>query len=231
MIAILVPVLNRPQNVQPFLESVANTQEEHKVYFICSPGDRAEIKECEQSGAEVFKFHRKAGPGDFAQKINFAFDNTTEDFLFQGADDIRFRPGWDRQALRLSRKVHGGVIGTNDLWNPDVKRGRNSTHTLFARSYIEEFGSGTADNTGRVFCELYDHQYVDVEFIHTAKMRRRFVFSRNSIVEHLHPHWKRAEMDATYEKATRHTAQDRRLFMDRLILIKDQTLLERRARR
>ena len=30
------------------------------------------------------------------------------------------------------------MIGTNDKHNPSVRRGIHSTHTLFARSYIEE---------------------------------------------------------------------------------------------
>lgn len=231
MIAILVPVLGRPHNVAPFMESVANTKEEHTVYFICSPKDTDQIAECRNSGAEVLVASFKPLGGDFARKINYAFDATKEPWLFQGADDIRFSPGWDRQALATAKRFRAGVIGTNDLGNPLVLRGKTSTHTLFSREYIDEYGSGTIDDSGRVFCERYDHQYVDSEFIQTAKMRRQWAFSRNSVVEHLHPHWGKGEMDTTYEKATRRTKKDMELFKERLTLINKVTAGERRTRR
>jgi len=230
-IAILVPVLGRPQNVQPFMESTAVTKEDYNVYFICSPNDHDQIRECEQSGANVMVISYKPLGGDFARKINHAFDETEEDWVFQGADDIRFSLNWDLHAFRVAQRTRMGVIGTNDLGNPDVIRGRSSTHTLIRRSYIEEFGSGTFDNTGSIFCELYDHQYVDVEFVQTAKFRKQFAFAKNSVVEHLHPHWGKAKMDPTYEKATRRTQRDMQLYKDRLIGIKNQTLVERRSRR
>lgn len=213
------------------MESVAVTTAPHSVYFICSPNDRAQIKECKRSGADVLIVSHGPSRGDFAKKINYAFDQTDEPWIFQGADDIRFSPGWDTQALKMGYRVNASVVGTNDLHNPNVLRGRSSTHTLFRRSYIESYGSGTVDNTGRVFCELYDHQFVDVEFIHTATMRRQWVFAKRSVVEHLHPHWGLGEMDATYAKATRDTEKDLKLHRSRLILIKNHTAEERRARR
>lgn len=231
MIAILVPVLRRPHNVQPFMESISVTEAEHEVYFICSPNDHEEIRECEQSGANVLVVSYKPLGGDFARKINHAFAETSEDWLFQAADDVRFRIGWDKQALAAAARYRAHVIGTNDLGNPLVIRGKTSTHTLFSRDYIEAYGNGTVDGTGKVFCELYDHQYVDSEFIQTAKMRKQFVFAKNSVVEHLHPHWGKGEMDQTYVKATRRTAKDMELFKERLTLINKLTAAEKRIRR
>jgi hypothetical protein len=106
------------------------------------------------------------------------------------------------------------VIGTNDLGNPLVKRGIHSTHTLFSRSYIDEYG-GTADDTGLIFSEAYDHQWTDSEFIETARLRRMYAFSKRSIVEHMHPHWGKGEMDDTYTKALRCTNEDMKLFQRR----------------
>lgn len=216
--------------MQPFMESVAVTREEHVVYFICSPQDHEQIRECEQSGAEVLVSPFEPLGGDFARKINYAFSLTDEDWLFQGADDIRFSPDWEKHALATAARYRVSVIGTNDLGNPFVIRGRTSTHTLFGRSYIEEYGSGTVDNSGKVFSELYDHQYVDSEFIHTAQQRKQWAFAKDSVVEHLHPYWGKSKMDATYEKATRATSQDMQIYRDRLILIKNRTHRERRAR-
>lgn len=213
------------------MESVANTKKEHSVYFICSPNDRNQIAACKESGAEVLIVPFRPGAADFARKINYGFDVTTEPWLFQGADDIRFSPDWEKHAFDTAMRYRAGVIGTNDLGNPLVMRGKTSTHTLFRRAYIEEYGSGTVDDSGRVFSELYDHQYVDNEFIQTARMRKQFAFSQNSVVEHLHPHWGKSLMDMTYRKAVRHSTKDRTLFQKRLSLINTATAGERRVRR
>lgn len=230
MIAVLCPVLGRPQNVEPFLESLQQTRSDYCVYFICSPTDRLQIRACRSSEAEVIVVPWKPGKADFAKKINLGFRSTEEEWIFQAADDIRFSPKWDVYALAIGQRKRARVIGTNDLGNPNVKKGRHSTHTLFHRSYIEDYGSGTVDNSGIIFSELYDHQWVDNEFIHTATHRKEFAFSPSSVVEHFHPHWGKAEMDTTYEKATRASKSDMLLFKSRLRMIQERTRSERRER-
>ena len=135
--------------------------------------------------------------------------------MFQGATDIIFHLGWDVAALRTAAETGKRVIGTNDLHNVSVKRGYHSTHTLFARSYIEEH-PGTVDLSDPVFWEGYDHQFVDVEFVEVARRRGEFISAPDSIVEHFHPYWGNAEKDATYAKAMRQTGQDRQLYLSRL---------------
>lgn len=213
-IDILVPVLSRPQNVPLFMEAVANTQEPYRVVFICSPGDKEQIKAC-QNASDTLIVDWKPGRGDYAKKINYGFTQTENEWVFQGADDIRFSPLWDHHALMLARKRGKQVIGTNDLHNPAVKRRLQSTHTLFARNYITKHG-GTLDSTGIVFCELYDHQYIDTEFVEVARRRKVWAFSRESIVEHFHPHWGLAPFDDTYTKAYRDTPADYALYMSRM---------------
>ena len=214
-IDILVPCLSRPHNAQSLADSLAVTAEEYRLIFICSPKDREQIAACEATGADTLITGWHPGIGDFAKKINYGFEHSDSEWVFQGADDIRFTAGWDHQALMLARKQRRRVIGTNDMHNPSVKRQLSSTHTLFARSYIEEHG-GTEDNSGTVFCEKYDHQFVDTEFVEVARRRREWAFARHSIVEHLHPHWGFGEMDETYKKALRATGADYQLFRQRM---------------
>ena len=213
-IDVLVPVLNRPHNAHKVAESLKVTKTDYRLLFICSEGDHRQIAESRRYG-DVLVVDWRPGKADFARKINTAFCETDGEWVFQGADDVIFYAGWDENALRTAERRGKRVIGTNDLHNPSVKRGKHSTHTLFARSYIEEHG-GTLDGTGTVFCELYDHQYVDVEFIEVAKRRREFIHCHASIVEHFHPHWGNAERDPTYKKAMRSTMQDRKLYLRRM---------------
>lgn len=215
-IDILIPVLGRPQNVAAVLSSITTvTTHAHRVFFIASKGDDAEIAALRKAKANVLIYPHEPGRGDFAKKINWAFPQTDAPWVFQGADDLKFHPGWDVHALHLGEQRAVGVVGTNDLGNKLVMRGGHSTHTFIRRAYIERYG-GTFDDTGLVFCELYDHQFCDNELVQTAIRRGQWAFCKRSIVEHMHPVWKKSEMDETYEKAFRETIPDTRLFTRRM---------------
>jgi glycosyltransferase involved in cell wall biosynthesis len=236
-IDILIPVLNRPQNAAKVVESLKVTTTPYRLVFICSPRDTAEIAACRKV-ADVLVVDWNPDKGDFAKKINTGYRETSEEWVFQGADDVIFQKGWDLHALKAAERGFR-VIGTNDLHNPAVKAGRHSTHTLFARSYIEE-ASGTVDGSDPVFWEGYDHQFVDLEFVEVAKRRKEWAFAKRAVVEHFHPHWGNAERDPTYIKAMRSTMRDRRLYMQRMglgrsrhserVLERQQRLKERRER-
>lgn len=214
MIDLLIPVLGRPHNVEPLVDSIVfNTAGSYRIIFICSPGDDEQIKACTWMARDTWVVDWEPGRADYAKKINWAFERSSSEWVFQGADDIRFSPGWDTKALRYGKRF--SVIGTNDLHNPSVKRGIHSTHILFRRSYIERYG-GTFDGSGKVFSEAYDHQWIDNEFIQTAQRRGQWHFCKDSIVEHYHPVWGNNEWDPTYEKAFRESKEDQALFARRI---------------
>jgi glycosyltransferase involved in cell wall biosynthesis len=215
VIDILIPVLRRPRNAQKVVDSIRrSTMSEYRILFICSPRDIPQIRACERTGAEVVLTDWNPASGDYARKINFGFSLGDSEWVFQGADDVIFHPNWDVAAIWASRNGKR-VIGTNDLHNPSVKRGKHSTHSLIARSYVDE-RPATVDESDPVLWEGYDHQYVDLELIEVAKRRNEFAFAQNSIVEHFHPHWGNAASDPTYKKAFRRTVADRRLYAQRL---------------
>lgn len=219
MIAILVPVLGRQHQIGPLLQNIARvTAVPYEVHFICSKGDPAR-KACLASEAETITVPWEADRADFARKINLAYERIEAEWYFQAATDLRFYPGWAPSALSVAKSSGAGVIGTNDLGNPTVKRGNHATHILFSRSYIEQYG-GTFDGSGKVFSEVYDHQFVDTEFVQTALWRKQFKPSLRSRVEHLHPHWGKGEMDATYEKSERSFLADAKIYNQRMRRLK-----------
>jgi hypothetical protein len=216
MIDILIPVLGRPQNVQPLVDSIVeSTKGAYRIIFVCSPSDQEEIYFCRLTAYDTWIAPFESGPGDFAKKINWAYEQTTSSWIFQGADDIRFSPGWDTEALKVVSRGRS-VIGTNDLKNPGVKRGQHSTHTLFSRAYIDKYGSGTIDGRGKIFHEGYDHQFTDNEFCQVAMRRGEWAFAKKAVVEHLHPYWGTAPWDETYQKAVRNGLADQDLFNQRM---------------
>lgn len=215
MIDILCPVLGRSERTEPFARSLAeNTVNPYRLVFVCTPKDNKKIVSCQEHG-EILLARWPARAGDFAKKVNYGFEQTENEWVMCAADDLRFEQGWDKIAIACSKRARRLVVGTNDLHNPLVKRGQHSTHPLFHRSYVEKYGSATIDGTGHVFCELYDHQFVDNEFCDTAKARGEWVFCKASIVEHLHPYWELAPYDDTYRKALRNGVRDQRLYVSR----------------
>lgn len=215
-IAVLIPVLDRPERAFKVVNSIRESSaDRHRVVFICSPGDETEIYACRHTDADVCIVDWDPGKGDFARKTNFGFQITDQEFVFCGADDLTFTPGWDIEALRVAEEASAGVIGTWDGANPATMAGGHATHSLVRRSYIDEQG-GTMDGTGSIYCELYDHQCVDNELVEVAKARGQWAFAENSKVLHHHPVYDRTvKMDATYKKALAKGREDIALFMRR----------------
>lgn len=214
MIAVLLPVLGRAHQIDRVLRSLKEaTVNEYRAILICSPEDEA-LPTARSADADLLIASWQPGHADYAKKLALGYRESDEEWLFQGATDLIFYPGWDTNAFKSNRRFHAGVIGTNDMGNPLVMRGIHSTHSLISRHYIETFG-GTLDGTGVIFSEAYDHQWSDCEFIETARRRRQFFMAKNSRVEHMHPHWGKGEHDATYSKALRATKSDQKLFMQR----------------
>lgn len=214
VIDILIPVLGRPDNAQKVVDSIhAATKVPHTCVFLCTRGDRLQIAAAKHTKVPVFLIAEEG----YAPKINQGveqtadlFKRTEDDFVFMGADDIHFHPGWDLAAISEFEKSGKPVIGTNDLGNPAVIAGRHATHHLVHRSY-----HGTIDDPTKLVHEGYFHNWVDNEFIETAQSRDAWTFAADSIVEHLHPFWGKGADDVIYEKGREGYHYDRREFQRR----------------
>jgi hypothetical protein len=215
-IAILIPVLGRPERAAPLVRSIRmSTDVPYQIVFLCSPNDHDAISAYSREVGGVIVVGWEPGPGDFARKTNLGFAETTEPFVFCGATDLTFQPGWDVAALKVADETSAGVIGTWDGANPAVMHGKHSTHPLVRRSYAENLGC-TIDGTGAIYSEAYDHQCVDNELIETAQSRGEWAFAAESRVLHHHPFYDRTmRIDATYKKALAHGKEDKILFMRR----------------
>lgn len=215
MIVVVAPVLARPWNAGPLADSLAAASPDVRLLFVVSPDDDAQREACARTGADILTATWGPGPGDFARKINLAYRETTERFIFQAADDVRFEPGWADEALRVAEDTGAGVTGTNDMANPLVKRGGHSTHSLIRRSYVDSPGA-SADGPGSVFSEAYGHQWCDNELVELAKARGQWAFAARAVVRHRHPIFDRTvPRDATYERGDLSAREDAALFRQR----------------
>ncbi len=223
-VSILVPVLRRPDRARPLLESVVEgTSVDWEVAFLVSPADNLEMSAIVAASLHLGVRDRiricqvpwEAGPGDYARKINHGLSATTSPWLFLGADDLRFHPGWDTAAIACAESSGAKVVGTDDRGNGQVMRGKHSTHSLIDAAYAEEFGLTWDGVPGMVYSDAYDHQYVDTELVSVAIDRGVFAFCKDSVVEHLHPLWGKGTMDDTYRKALENGHADGLLFQRR----------------
>lgn len=207
-VVILVPVLARPQNVAPLVESIQGaTPETHSVLFICDEHDTAEREAIKQAGGEALVV-----TGNYAEKINAGVRVTGEPWLFFGADDLRFHPGWFTAAKRVAERTGAGVIGTQDLCNPRVIAGEHATHFLVSRDYAEQ---PTIDGQPGPLFEGYLHEFVDDELIGTAKKRGQWAFAAESVVEHLHPDAGKSPTDGLYKAQGHRMRKSRPLYEQR----------------
>jgi hypothetical protein len=135
------------------------------------------------------------------------FRLTTEPYLFLGADDVKFHPGWLTAAHRAMGAMEG-VVFVNDLHNP------SGTLALVSRYYIDNEG-GSADERGVIICPLYEHQFCDNELMEVARSRGKHAYAADSIVEHLHPAAYKAEWDDVYERGRESWHSGQALFNSR----------------
>ncbi len=200
----MIPVLNRPQNVAPLVESFHATQKGvANLYFIVDMDDTKQIEAIVDAGADYLV---STHGSSYAQKVNAAFEQTTEPWLFPCGDDVKFHNGWIDAARKLSDRYD--VIGVNDLapgevhipgkvGNPFTASGAHADHFFVRRAYADEYG---ASLSGPIAHEGYRHFYVDVEIVELAKARGVWAMCPGSRVEHLHPDVGKAEVDDTYRK-------------------------------
>lgn len=220
-VVIVVPVLRRPHRVRPLLHSIEHaTPEPHRVLFVADADDWDEIAALKREGAHYLT--TEARPPNYPAKMNLAFRETTEPFVFLAADDLHFHYGWLSTALRyMSDNV--GVVGTNDGGvNRRVQSGQHSTHQLVRREYVDTHGA-TFDAEPGVLChEGYGHCFVDDELVQAAQARNVYSHAKDCVVEHLHPFAEKSPVDSVYRLGRRSIPDDRALFYERRATLKPE---------
>lgn len=200
-------MLGRGHMAQRLAESLHTTTDSARLLFCCTETDVDTIKACALYG-EVLAFPERR-VGDYAHKINVGVQVTDEPWLFFGACDIEFQPGWFDAALAVtSERIR--VVGTNDLANPRVMRGDHATHFLVARDYATK---PLIDGGDGPLYTGYIHEFVDDEFVGTATARHAYAFAADSHVRHHHPQFDAdAKWDHSYRRMTMRMRKSRPIF-------------------
>ena len=215
MIDIVIPTYGRPHRVAEVAADIAAaTTVEHRVLFVIEADDLATDKACQEARVE---YVTNEGARSYGGAINTGRRYSFNEWVFTGADDLHFHPGWDVAALRACAAANpwAHVIGTDDLLNPYVRQGVHATHSLVRRSYLDEVGGVVDEGPGSFLFEGFGHNYVDTEFIGTAKARCVFRPCFESVVAHLHESAGLSPRDATHDKADATYGADAELYESR----------------
>jgi hypothetical protein len=216
-LTVIVPLWRRTKNITRVYVSAWEATPEAQILFMVSEGD-GEVLDAvsELVDAEYLITAGPGGePGDYARKINAGYRETDREWLFTGADDLLFTPGW-YEAARAHAKIDTGVIGTVDRCNGRTALGEHSTHSLVARWYAD-FG-GSMDAERMIYHEGYVHEYCDDELVQTAMMRGAYAHAFDAVVEHRHMLIDPTLDDAVYRHGRRHSRLSRRLYLRRKFL-------------
>ncbi len=210
-IAVIVPVLERPQRAAPFMQSLAASTYRARAYAVVSEADKTTCSAWLAATANVLVSPRIS----FAEKVNYAYGLTGEQWLFLTGDDVAFHAGWADELLRVAVETGALVVGSNDLTNPRTEAGTHSPHMLISRQYVADQGASW-DGPGIVCHEGYRHMFVDDEIVTVAKQRGVFASARDAVVEHLHPAAEKAEVDSTYRLGWSYADLDKSRFAERM---------------
>lgn len=209
-VAVIAPVMRRPQNVERFVVSLRASSGLAVPYFVCDEDDHDEIAAVRNAGAEVIV---NKGSRGFAVKANLGYRETSEAWMLFVGDDVMFRPGWYDRALRAAGDRFG-LVSTNDRGNVAVMTGVHATHPLMRRSWVDESGASW-DGPGTVAHEGYRHWYVDNEWTAKSQQEGQFVYAPDAVVEHFHPLFNKATTDETYRLGQSYADRDRKLWEKR----------------
>jgi glycosyltransferase involved in cell wall biosynthesis len=216
-LTIIVPLWRRTKNIGRVYESAWAATPDAQILFVVSEGDHAVLEVIDELvDAEYLLVGGPGGEaGDYARKINAGYRASALDWVFTGADDLIFHPGW-YEAARDVALIDTGVIGTVDLCNGRTINGEHSTHSLVARWYADFGGSMDADHM--IYHEGYVHEYCDDELVQTAMMRGAYAHAFDAVVEHRHMLIDPALDDPVYRHGRRFTRLSRRLYLRRKML-------------
>jgi hypothetical protein len=212
-IAILIPTKGRQHRLERVVANALESTPAASVYLLMEPDEAFDVP-----GATTLT--QDDGLGGYAQAINYGYRSTKEPLLFAGADDLNFWDGWATECRILLEKPDVAVVGTNDLGNSDVQRGEHATHYLVRRSYLDKPG-GVYGEPRTFLSEAYDHGFTDREFTRTAILRGVFAPCLTANVEHMHPAWAKAPMDATYDRGYKSDDADRELYHERMAAVEE----------
>jgi len=203
--AILVPSLNRPQNLKRLVEGIHSaTPEMHFINFCVSDDEsKAALDDLDEFYLDDSDFEDRRYVTRMNKLVGELDDAKT---VFFGSDDVLHHDGWLRAALTVMERENKAVVVVNDMHNA------NGTQAVVRRDYLPH---AVFDDPREAFHNGYLHNFADNEMFLTAQVQGEFTRAMDSFVEHLHPLFgsnNKLGWDDTYNNAQKGWEQDSALW-------------------
>jgi len=210
--AILVPSLDRPQNLRRTVLNIHDaTPEAHFILFCVSDQESRDILD------ELGEWYLDDSDCDdrrYVTRMNKLIDHLDDaETVFFGSDDVIHHKGWLRAALRVMNEKNAPVVVCNDLHN------MAGTQAVVRRDYLDR---AVFDAPGKAFHPGYQHNFADNEMFFTANVRGELAHAKDAVVEHLHPLFGSVNSlpwDETYRSAQKGWSEDMELWRKRRVKI------------
>ena len=195
MIDILIPTLGRSHILADLVANIKDTTPlPHIIICVLDSDDADSWHTAEPLDVTIIQCD-----GSYPVKINAGFSSTSSEYVLPTADDVTFYPDWLENALaEFEDDPTIQVVGTDDL-SPVTADRNHATMPILRRSYVESPGAAWQE-TGTVFHERYQHNFVETETCQLAQNRNVWSFAELSIIEHNHPAWGKRQSDTTDAK-------------------------------
>lgn len=202
---IIVPSFGRPDNVLRLAKAFGETckMESTNLYFVLQQEDpelerynttqwRNEIRRA-YTNTSVFVADKGIGGTGFVRPTNWMVKKLLRRvrppaFIgFMGDDHIPRTKGWDQQFIAtLSVPGVGYVFGNDGFQRADL-----TSHVVMKRQIPQALGYFAHPS--------FRHLYADNVWLETGKATNSIMYRGSVLIEHLHPHARKAYNDATYE--------------------------------
>ena len=214
--AILVPSLNRPQNLRELVANIhANTPEEHFILFAVSDDEsKAILDELDEWYLDDSDTDDRRYVTRMNKLVRHIDDAKT---VFFGSDDVRHHMGWLSAGIQAMLDQDKACVVVNDMTNPAGTQG------LMRSDFIP---LAVVDSPGDAFHSGYLHNFADNEMWLTTQRYDQYGRAEHSVVEHLHPLYQKSNAlswDETYRHAMEGWKHDEDLFRERSMLIRRAT--------
>jgi hypothetical protein len=203
---------SRPQKFFETLENIRNMAHHDDYTILCSLDvDDPAMKT--QEVLEILKFQRRIRViwGHSKNKVDAINRNmdTAKDFdiLINMSDDMRFiQPGFDLKIIEHFEKYFLDLDGVIHYPDGNVNQ-LLMTMSIMGKTYFDRFGYIYHPSYTSLFC---DNEATDV-----AKILGKYKFINEQLFEHLHPAFRKSEMDEQYKHTESFYAIDGAIYKQR----------------
>ena len=204
-VSVVIPSRDRPERLRACIEQLQLVSPEVEIVVVIDTGDDGTVAVAEDLKCKIVMNDDDLGPGHC---WNLGAAAASGDAFVLGADDLKFYSGWLEAALvGLAKLNMVGLVGFNDM-SPNA--GKLATHYLISKNYAANEWGGVMAPGG------YRQHFTDNEATVRARRDKCFHYAEDSVVEHLHWIWDKAENDESYQVGQESYGDGASLFEKRL---------------